>query len=595
MSRLFLTKPWAPWVGGIILAACVAYGAALNNLFIPFDDNTLIYLNPSVQQFSLHNIGLMFTSYDPELYIPLTFLFYLFIHSLAGLDPGAYHAASLLLHLMNVVLVAWIIWQLTGKRPVTLIVTCLFALHPLHSEVVLWAAAMKDALSSTLGLLSMGLYLQWRSHNEKRTWILCVLFFALALLSKVSVVLLPLLFLLTDWLQGRPLDRKALLHKWPLYALSLIFVVIALAGKSKAIEGAGLMVNLLLPFKATAFYVSKLLWPTNLSILYPQSVEPSLAQPDILIGIGVVVLLLGIAAWAYKRSRIITAGILWYLLMLLPSFSTFQKGGYLYFASARYAYLPSIGLFLIVAVLVSLLWERLRLSRLPVAATGGILTIVCVVLVHRQVLVWHDAKALFGNVLRLHPDAVIAYNNYATELKDPEEALVYFKKAIELDPQFILAYRNIAGLYRKTGDSIAEKAVHEVAYGVLQQKNNPSQDDLSLLFEYAEFLETQGDRSGMFRVLEEALQKDPSFELAHYNLGVKYEKYGQFEKATPALEKALALNGGKPDTLYHLASVYAQTGKLQEAADLLERLVRINPGYEKAASHLANIKKLLGE
>ncbi len=593
MSRLFLTKTWAPWLGGIILLTLIGYGAALNNLFVPFDDNTLIYMNPAVAHLSLRNLWFIFTSYDPELYIPLTFLSYIAIHALAGFNPGAYHAASLLLHCTNVVLVAWIVWQMTGKRPVALIAAALFALHPLHSEAVLWAAAMKDMLSSTLGLLAVGWYLRWKETEERRAWIACMIFFFLGLLAKVSIVLLPALFILIDWSTGKVVNRRTILEKWPLYILSIVFAVIALAGKSEAIGGAGLMVNLLLPFKATAFYVQKLAWPTHLSILYPQVSSPTVSQVDIVIPMIIVAALVCAAVLLYRRQRIIAAGIVWYLLMLLPSFSTFQKGGHLYFASDRYAYLPSIGLFLIVAVCAHALWQRYRISRIPLTVVAGAAVVASLFGMHRQVLIWKDSKALFGNVLRLQPAAVIAYNNYATELTDPKEALPYFQKAVEMEPTFILPYRNMAGLFRKTGDRVEEKKIYEMAIPLLMKKNRPSDDDASLLFEYAEFKEEDGDRAGMFETLEQAITLKPDLAEAHYNIGVKYEKYGMMDRAGPALEQAIALGGNKPDFLYHIASVYAQTGRLEDAALQLELLVDINPGYEKAAEHLANIRKML--
>ncbi len=585
---------WAPWIAALLLLTFFAYAAALNNLFIPFDDNILIYQNPAVAHVSLQNLWAIFTSYDPELYIPVTFLAYQFIHAIAGFNAGAFHAASLLLHGINIILLAGIIWSLTKKRSVALMVGALFALHPLNSEVVLWAAAMKDVLSSMFGLLSLLMYLQYRSTGERRFWMWCIIAFTLGLLAKVSIVLFPLLFLLIDWSQ-QSIDRKALLKKWPLYLLSILFFIIAIAGKSQAIGDTGFLTTALLSFKATAFYCLKLLWPTHLSILYPQLHAPLLTDSLILLSIAVVIALLIAAIFLRKRVPLMTAGIVWYLLLLLPSFSTFNKNGHLYFASARYAYLPSIGLFLIMALLVTTLWQRIRLSRVPLGIIGAIVTLLFVILTHRQVLLWHDIRTLFGHVIREYPDAVIAYNNYATELKDDPEALVYFRKAVTINPEFILPYRNMANFYGRKGDEALRKAMYEEAVPILLAKKHPILDDLALLFEYAEFLDESGNRQAMYETLQKAVSMRPDFSEAHYNLGVKYEKYGQLDLAAPSIEHALAINPYSPDTLYHLASVYAQTGKLVEAAELLERLIDINPTYEKAVEHLANIKKLIGE
>lgn len=595
MTRVFLTKIWAPWLAGLLLLTFFTYAASFNNAFVRFDDNVLIYQNPAITHLSFQNLWFIFTHFDPELYIPLTFLTYQMIHTVAGLEPAAYHMASLLLHCINALLVASVIWSLTKKRSVALIVAALFALHPLHSEVVLWAAAMKDVLSTALGLLSLALYIRFRDTGDRRFWIWCSVTFALGLLAKVSIVLFPLLFVLVDYMQEKPLDRKAIITKWPLYLLSIVFIIIALAGKSTALGGISAITMLLLSFKASAFYVLKLVWPMDLSILYPQTTAVSLQDPLIIASIFIVIALLITAFFARSRARMITGGILWYFLLLLPSFSTFNKNGYLYFASARYAYLPSIGLFLIVALAAYVLWQRWRVSRIPLAILGVIITIIFVFLTHQQVDVWQNSKSLFGNVIARQPGAVIAYNNYANDITDPAEAIMYFRKAIALDPEFLLAYRNIAALHAKVHDTVKQQAIYQEALPILSAKKNPSEDDIALLFEYAELLDEQGNRALMFEQLQKAIALDPSFAAAQYNLGVKFEKYGMLDQAAPALERARELGGDTPDTLYHLASVYAQTGKLPQAAELLERLVRINPRYEKAAEHLANIKKLLGE
>lgn len=594
MHLPFLQKEWAWWLTGLALLTLAVYALALNNLFIPFDDNTLIYMNAAVAQLSFASLIHVFTSYDPELYIPLTFVAYQIIHLFAGFNPAAYHAVSLLLHVLNTGLVIWCIWQLTQRRSIALIVGALFALHPLQSETVLWAAALKDVLSGTFALLSINFYLHYKSTSASSAFRWCLIFFVLGLLAKVSIVLLPVLFLLIDW-QYHSLTKKAVTEKWTLYFFALLFIFVAIAGKTAVIGGAGLMASLLLPFKATAFYLLKIIWPIDLSLLYPESLPFNVTQPALFISSVTVIALLIIAFTLRNRARIIAAGILWYLILLAPSFSTFYKNEFLYFASNRYAYLPSIGIFLIVAVIAVSLWDRIKGLRIPIAVLGSASLIGCVFIVHQQVIIWHDPASLFSNVLRIYPDSAVANNNLASTYKNGPEALPLLQKAVSLEPSFILGYRNIATYYRTNNQLDAMKQTYEFALSKLLEKPQTTTDDLSLLYDYAEYKDETGDHTGTIELLQKAIDLHPEFSESYYNLGVKYEKYNQLADALAALQKAFALNSSDPDTLYHLAAVDAQTGKLAEAAELLERLILINPTYEKAQTHLANIRKMLSQ
>ncbi len=596
MRRAFsLWNGFAPWLTGIVLLTFLVYSAAIGNAFVQFDDTMLIYNNPFVAHLSFGSLFHVFTSYDPELYIPLTFVVYQMIHVVAGFNPGAYHAASLFFHLLNTVLVAWIAFQLSKKRAVAIIVAALFALHPLQSEAVLWAAAMKDVLSATLGLLSLGFYLRYRSSAQKMDNVLCILFFFLGLLAKVSIAPLPVIFLLVDWLQKRPFTKNTIIEKWPYIGLSVIFIGIALAGKTAVIHSTSVGTTILLSFKATAFYLWTVIAPIHLSVLYPQIVLPSLTQPLIILSILVVGALLVIASLVRHSHRIVTFGIAWYLLFLLPTFTNFYKNEYLYFASDRYAYIPLFGIFFIVATGAASLWERSPRMRIPLGVLAGIIAVIALPLVHQQVLVWKDTQSLFTNVVQQQPESVLGYNNLGITMTDSPQSLVYFEKAIALDPKYILAYKNIASYYFKKGESDLMKQSYARGIAALDRKEHPSHDDLIVLFEYAEYLDGQGDREQTLNLLKKAITIDPLYSESHYNLGIKYEKYGNMKDAETELQQAVNLDGDNPDFLYHLAAVKAATGQLQDAAFLLEHLLSINPDYAKAQSHLDDIKRMLGE
>ena len=329
----------------LVLLTLAAFGPWIDNAFVALDDNYLIYANPAVQHITLGSVAHVFSTYDPQLYIPLTFLSWQINAAVFGINATAFHLVNLLLHCGNVVLVLLLLRRLGGNLFVAGVTAALFAIHPLQTEAVLWAAGRKDVLSGFFALLSMLLYLRYRDDERGRTLFWSVLCFALALLSKVSVVLLPGIFLLVDWLSDGRMRRRQILGKMPYGILSALFLAVAVVGKSRLLAQSGGIVNILLPFRSTLFYLEKVFAPTGLSVIYPYRPSGSLladfgAPVIVATLLGIVTLFLIVKR---RRSWALAAGM--FFLFLAPSYSTYFKNGFLYFASDRYVYLALIGAF----------------------------------------------------------------------------------------------------------------------------------------------------------------------------------------------------------------------------------------------------------
>ncbi|MCA8947251.1 MAG: hypothetical protein KDB29_13545, partial [Planctomycetes bacterium] len=144
-SAALPSPPWLLWVfaGAIVVSACVAYWPGLGNGFTNWDDNWLITGNRFIRDLSWQNIQTMFNPMAPreELgneYLPLRDLSYAINYAFDGLNPRAYHATNLLLHVFNSLLVMLFAARLTGRRWIGGIAGLLFAVHPVHVEAVSW-------------------------------------------------------------------------------------------------------------------------------------------------------------------------------------------------------------------------------------------------------------------------------------------------------------------------------------------------------------------------------------------------------------------------------------------------------------------------
>ncbi|MEK7137278.1 MAG: tetratricopeptide repeat protein, partial [Patescibacteria group bacterium] len=364
-----------------------------------------------------------------------------------------------LLHTLNALLVAWFLILLTGKRAIGLIAGLLFLMHPIHTEAVAWAAARKDVLSAIFFLASLIAYL---AHHQRKTknqqtnnkstmryvygmYLLSLTFFFLGLLSKVTIIFLPFILLLIDWYQGRSIDRKALKEKILYVILSIIFLVIAFYGKTARVAyGSYVWEKFLLACRSITFSLEKLIIPKDFSVLYPYSNDIQLTNPDLLLSLFFVIALSIIVFLLAKRTKLPL--FLWgfFLLTLLPSFGGLTREHTsvieFYIASDRYAYLPSISFFLIVALALATVIERKRLFGLALML---LVLLSLSFLSYRQSNVWKDTETLFRHVAAVEPDSQVAHLKIAeAHLSRGEfaEAKTSFEASVQAHPNGVASY-----------------------------------------------------------------------------------------------------------------------------------------------------------
>lgn len=490
----------------LVIVTVFPYLSSLRNEFVGWDDDLLIVNNATVHEWSGASIKTAFTSYDPELYIPLTLVSYQLNHLLGELDPFMYHFTNLLLHVANVLLVSLIVVQLGFERKTALLMGALFALHPLNTEAVVWASARKDVLSACFALLSIASYLRYHDDGAKRWLVTSLFFFLLALLSGVTVALLPLTFLLIDWYRGRPMDRLTLGEKIPFAILSAIFIVVAMMGKS--LTGTlFLWEKFLIGFRAVTLLLAKFLLPIDLSVLYPYTQPLKLGTPDLFLSILIVALIFAGVIILHKRFRLREPlfAWAWFLLLLLPTFNNATKGRNesldVYITSDRYAYLPMIG----ILVLIGFLLER-YIRRFPMAIISGFLLILMLfaILTIQQSLVWRNSLSLFRHVARVQPDAYVAHTNVGTELFNQgktDEALEEYRKALKIRSDGVTWYN--------AGQILILQGKKDNAMEAFRKAIKASPLEIDAHLQLARLLLEKGENAEALRILEAAKETAP--------------------------------------------------------------------------------------
>ena len=599
MLRSFLRRAPTGLLCAALAVLCLAvYGPHVANDFVSIDDGLLIYNNPVIQELTARSVGYTFKTYDPELYVPLTLISYQIEHAVFGLWPAGYHATNLLLHIGNVLLVFALVTMLVRHRSVGFVVALLFAVHPIQTETVLWAAARKDVLSSLFFLASACLYMRYRASDKPSAYWWSVVVFLLSLLSKVSGLFLPFVLLGIDWVQGRTWTKQVFLEKIPYLVLTFIFGLVAVGGKSQALGEFSMWERALLLCKSIAFFLQQLLVPLRFSVIYPQLSPVTVSAPEFFVPL-IVMIALGLATlWLLwkGRNRLATFCLLFFFGMLVPSFSTFYKNGFLFFASDRYVYLASIGIFVLLALALQWIATRAKSAEL----IGGLLSMAAVVVLgsktSAQGTTWKDSEALYRNVIVQYPGSAMAHNNLADVLRRQDrlgEAEAEIKEALRLDPQNLAAHVN-AGLFREArGDIKAGIDYLRAAVAITDKKPEITIDDAGVYFTLAQMLERAGERDAALDIYKHVTEKGPRIGDAFHNYGLALEQRGRTAEAIAAYNHALTLNSGLLASHYHLAGLLAAQGRLPVAIAHLEKIVAINPGYEKAAEHLQRMRGMI--
>jgi tetratricopeptide (TPR) repeat protein len=538
------------------------------------DDPYVVYSNLFIRGFSWANIRYVWTHFDPELYMPLTFMSYQFNYLLAGLSPGFYHCTNIVLHSLNAALIAWIFFLLTKRPWASCAAALIFAVHPLNTEAVVWIAARKDVLSTFFFLLSLGFYLTYRKSESKKLYWISVVAFLFALLSKVSVLTLPAILLLFDVMIEKRRGRGLVLDTIPYAGLSLLFAIIAMFGKTRIVGSSTFMETLLMACKSSVFYIQKFFVPLNLTTFYPYQKIISISSPDFYVPLIIVLLLIVLIVVSFRRFPWISAGLLFFFITLSPTFLNFHKGDITFFAVDRYAYVPMIGLLFIVMQSLCTFCERgyrNRLRFVPIILATVVL-ITFSVLSLKQSAVWADDETMLNHALVLYPESIPARISLSVLYRETgratEEKRILTEGAAH---QPYIGYDlGLGSIAAREGDTTKAEMFYKAAE--IKEPKNPEPS-----FYLASLREQQGKTDEAILLYKKAIALDGSYVSAYNNLGGIYNDAGNLAEAEAMFRKALEQNPSFMEAQYNLFQTLELEHKNAEALPHLESAYLLSP------------------
>lgn len=307
-------------------------------------------------------------------YAPVNEFYYLTLYSLFGYAPIWFHAASLIVHITNVLLVFFFIkkiLQMSGKvemasiTTISFITALLMAVHPFHVEPVSWMSASKCILFALFFLLSLQAYLRYLQSNKWIHYFLTLILFILSFGAKEQAVTLPVCLLLIDMTLKRNMQSsKVWFEKLPFFCLAIVFIIITLY--SQVQNGGGALANkayypmyqniVFASYSVTEYFI-KCILPVRLHYLYPFPNLPGEPLPLQLWVYPVLLLFVAAGFWKSWRNTWILFGVGFYLSQISVASNIIPTSRYAIIAD-RYIYLPSIGIFFLVAYLFDRLLKQ---------------------------------------------------------------------------------------------------------------------------------------------------------------------------------------------------------------------------------------------
>ena len=529
----------------IMILTILVYLPVFNAGFA-YDDVNYIQKNPLIRTIDLSKI---FSENVMGNYHPLTMLVFSIEFQFFGLDPTGYHIVNLLLHLCNVFLVFYSIKLLSNKIEVALFAALLFGIHPLHVESVAWISELKDILYTLFFLGAYIFYLKYLSSKQGKFYGIAILIFIFSLLSKAMAVSLPVILLLTDFFKRRKMVTKVFVEKIPFFLLSIGFGIVAIFAQqlSDAVQEASTYTF----FQRVVFacygfitYLWKLILPLNQSAFYPYTVKSGgdLSFSFYLFPVLVLIIMMAVI-YSGKFTRKILFGFLFFSITVFLVLQLLPVGDAI--MADRYSYIPSIGVFYLVAGGVYWLW--IKKYKTAAIAFSSLFVLFFCIKTFQRVGVWKNDQTLFTDVIEKYPTVALAYNNRGSffwEEKKYDQALADYNKAIDLRPIYPDALNNRGVVY-------LDKKNYQAAINDFNQ----------------------------------VIELEKSYAPAYSNRGVAFMETGMNAEARSDFNKALEIKPDYAEAYYNRGVLSMNEKKTDEALNDYNKALELNPGYTNAITN----------
>ncbi|MEZ4887193.1 MAG: tetratricopeptide repeat protein [Chitinophagales bacterium] len=567
-------RKWA--VGILLLITFLVYLPSLQNGFVTWDDNTYVYENEHLINM---DVATMLTEPMAHNYHPLTMLSLAANYAVSGFEPFGYHFTNLLLHLLNTLLVFWLLYTLTKRNVfIAFIAALLFGIHPMHIESVAWVSERKDLLYTLFFLPALLTYIRYIKTRQMGFYVATLVLFVLSLLSKPAAVIFPIVLFAFDFWYKRRWSVKLLVEKLPflILAFGIGLYTVKIQNNLDAVASISqysFIERILFAAYGFNFYLLKFFVP------YP--LLPFYAHPTPNMGLPIVywlspLVLLGI--WAtifvvWRRSKVMVFGMAFYLLNLLLVLQLVTIGGAV--VAERYTYMPYIGLGLILAY-----WWKRWISCYPshkqiINGVLGVWLLLLGVYSFQHLKVWKSGETLWGYQVQQKPKGekglvnmgvyyIEEYKKSRTNRQLIDKALQYFNEALKYHPNDPHALNERAGVYFELQD--IERGFNDVNL-LIEVDPSYYQAYLNRAILYS----ISNNHAAAVKDYTQYLKKKTEDDRAYNWRGISYLQLQNFDKALTDFNKAIKLKPTVGEYFFNRGKANAALGKDGQAQQDMQR------------------------
>ncbi len=573
------------WFWGLLLMAAVflAYQPVWSAGYV-WDDDGRLTANPCI----VGPLGLkeIWTTKEADL-CPLVYTTFWVEHALWGLAPLPYHLVNVFLHGTCGIL----LWRVLGRLqvPGAWLGGALWALHPVQVETAAWITEMKNTQSGVFYLLTILFYLRGlkagandERKGDYRNYGLALLFAALALASKSSTVILPIVLgLCAWWIEGR-WQWRHLFRLAPVALMAIFPSLLTLWTQKLLVQGAeDMQYTRSLPERvATAgdavwFYLGKLVWPHPLIFIYPRWHIDAASWLSWL-PLAAVIIVLAVL-WIYRNAwaRPYFFAFAYFLAALLPVLGLIDGFFWRYsLVGDHFQYLASMGPLALAGAGVAQCGRFAIPGKLPlpfILGAGGLLLLG--VLSWQRAWVYQNVNTLWSDTLAQNPQCWLAYEDLSIELVHEhrfDAALGQAQKAVQLKPNDSEPHVNLGAIYldqEQWDPAIAQfQEALEINPRLAKTHNN-----------LGNALAQKGRVDDAIAQYQSAVEIDPGFAEAHFNLGIAFTQKGRVDEAIDQFQQDIALEPYNADSHFNLANALAQKGRVDEAIDQYQQALVLEP------------------
>ena len=423
-----------------------------------------------------------------------------------------FHFSNIIYHLLAVYLLFLCLTALKFDPLKSFLFSLVFLFHPVVTQAVAWIPGRNDILLTVFILTSFLFFIRYLDNAKWQNFLFHSVFWFLALLTKETALILPVLLFPAGLLLFRAPLRKLIFPGlvWIFLVILWFSIRASVLGNESNYQVKDSVVSLMANLPAILPFLGKSLLPFSLSVF------PILTDMKASSVLGIVSVIILVIMVFFTRPR--TWGFFlftmaWYILFLVPTFIKHTQTEDL---TEHRLYLPLIGIILV--FMISGPVRKINPGKSISKTLVGMVIILFAIISVIHLQAFRDRYTFWQNAVNTSPSHAYNYNTLgAMYFLDGElvQAERYFRKAVEINPSEPQVNANIGLICMRKGDI--------------------------------------GEAEKFYR---KEIRINPQYDNVYYNYGILYFKKGNIDSAIVSWEKTIEISPAYINAYRALMMVY---------------------------------------